>query len=142
MGMQSNDGAVMFSSIALLQQRFRELERIKEEREERLIQMLAPRSDRSHGGAAAVVAATATATATASPREAPVKWFFHPELLYPCRPLRDMATATFLPVVPDTTDCEFKTFQLRSASLAVDLWPSKAYKHVSSEDDVDTSLHL
>ncbi|BAF12501.1 uncharacterized protein [Oryza sativa Japonica Group] len=136
MGMQSNDGAVMFSSIALLQQRFRELERIKEEREERLIQMLPPRSDRSHSGAAAVV------VATAAPREVPVKWFFHPELLYPCRPLRDMAAATLLPVMPATIDCEFKTFQLRGDSLAVDLWPSKAYKHVSSEVDVDTSLHL
>uniref|UniRef100_A0A0D9VW07 Uncharacterized protein n=1 Tax=Leersia perrieri TaxID=77586 RepID=A0A0D9VW07_9ORYZ len=139
MGMQSNDGAVMFSSIALLQQRFRELERIKEEREERLLQMLAPRSDRSHGGAAVVVATAA------GPKEAPpVKWFFHPELLYPCRPLRDMTAATLLPAVPATTTtaCEFKTFQLRGDSLAMDLWPSKAYKHVSSEVDVDTSLHL
>lgn len=115
----------MFSSIALLQQRFRELERIKEKREERLLQMLDPRSN---GGAAA-------------PREAPVKWFFHPELLYPCRPLRDTASTLF-PVVPATTPCECKTFQLRGDSLAVDLWPSKAYKHVSNEADVDTSLHL
>ncbi|KAL5209184.1 hypothetical protein ABZP36_004807 [Zizania latifolia] len=128
--MQSNGGAVMFSSIALLQQRFRELERIKEEREERLLQMLAPRADRSNG------------TAAVAQREAPVKWFFHPELLYPCRPLRDMTAATLFPVVPATTTCEFKTFQLRGDSLTVDLWPSKAYKHVSSEVDVDTSLHL
>ncbi|XP_040377898.1 uncharacterized protein LOC102704686 [Oryza brachyantha] len=131
--MQSNDGAVMFSSIALLQRRFRELERIREEREERLIQMLAPRS------------VAAVATAASAPRDAaPVKWIFHPELLYPCRPLRDMAAAaTLLPAVPAaTSDCEFKTFQLRSDTLAVDLWPSKAYKRVSSEVDVDTSLHL
>ncbi|KAG8097535.1 hypothetical protein GUJ93_ZPchr0013g37388 [Zizania palustris] len=121
----------MFSSIALLQQRFRELERIKEEREERLLQMLAPRADRSSG------------TAAVAQREAPpVKWFFHPELLYPCRPLRDKTAATLFPVVPATTACEFKTFQLRGDSLTVDLWPSKAYKHVSSEVDVDTSLHL
>ncbi|KAL5218346.1 hypothetical protein ABZP36_019030 [Zizania latifolia] len=123
MGMQSNEGAVMFSTIALLRQRFRELERIKEERE--------ARADRSNG------------TTAAAQREAlPVKWFFHPELLYPCRPLRDMAAATLFPVVPATTTCEFKTFQLGGDSLAVDLWPSKAYKHVSSEVDVDTSLHL
>ncbi|PAN46267.1 hypothetical protein PAHAL_9G173700 [Panicum hallii] len=125
MGVQSSDGQVMFSSsIALLQQRFRELERIREKREERLLHVLAPRP------------------ATAQ-REAPVKWFFHPELLYPCRPLRDTAAAALFPAVP-TTASECKTFQLRSDPIAVELWPSKIYnyKHVSGEVDVDTSLHL
>jgi hypothetical protein len=100
MGLQSNQCGVAFS-IALLQQRFRELERI---REERLLQMLVPRP--------------------AAPP--PVKCFFHPDLLYPCRPMRDTSTAS---------DC--KSFQ-----LTVELWPSKAYNHVPSEVDVDTSLHL
>lgn len=116
MGMQSNEGGVTFSSIALLQQRFRELERIREKREERLLQMLVPRP-------------------AAAP---PVKWFFHPELLYPCRPLRDTAAALF----PSSAASECKSFQLRGDPLAVELWPSKAYKHVPSEVDVDTSLHL
>jgi len=88
-------------------------------------------------------------TATASPREMPVKWFFHPELLYPCRPLRDttaaVAAASLFPAVP-TTVCECKSFQLHGDSnpIAVELWPSKTYnyKHVSGEVDVDTSLHL
>uniref|UniRef100_A0A0A9D4K0 Uncharacterized protein n=1 Tax=Arundo donax TaxID=35708 RepID=A0A0A9D4K0_ARUDO len=125
MGMQSTDGQVMFSSIALLQQRFRELEKIREKREERLLQVLAPRP---------------TAAAVSAPRETPVKWFFHPELLYPCRPLRDTAAAALFPAMPSTA-CECKSFQLRD-KLAVELWPSKAYKHVSGEVDVDTSLHL
>ena len=132
MGVQSNEDLVMFSSIALLQQRFRELERIREKREERLLHVLAPRP-----------------AATASPREMPVKWFFHPELLYPCRPLRDttaaVAAASLFPAVP-TTVCECKSFQLHGDSnpIAVELWPSKTYnyKHVSGEVDVDTSLHL
>ncbi|CAD6237677.1 unnamed protein product [Miscanthus lutarioriparius] len=42
MGVQSSKGQVMFSSIALLQQRFREPERIREKREERLLHVLAP----------------------------------------------------------------------------------------------------
>ncbi|CAL4934627.1 unnamed protein product [Urochloa decumbens] len=129
MGVQSSDGQVMFSSsIALLQQRFRELERIREKREERLLHVLAPRP--------------AAQAATAAPRETPVKWFFHPELLYPCRPLRDTAAALF-PAVP-TTACECKSFQLRCDPITVQLWPSKTYnyKHVSGEVDVDTSLHL
>ncbi|KAL6599595.1 hypothetical protein ACP70R_024962 [Stipagrostis hirtigluma subsp. patula] len=127
MGVQSNEGQVMFSSIALLQQRFRELERIREKREERLLQMLLPRSGVN--------------TAAAAPRETPVTWFFHPELLYPCKPLRDTAAALF-PVVPSTA-CESKNFQLRGDPIAVELWPSKAYnKCVSGEVDVDTSLHL
>jgi len=96
MGVQSSEGQVMFSSIALLQQRFRELERIREKREERLLHVLAPGP-----------------TATASPREMPVKLFFHPELLYPCRPLRDttaaIAAASLFPGVP-TTVCECKSF--------------------------------
>ncbi|CAL4917788.1 unnamed protein product [Urochloa decumbens] len=129
MGVQSSDGQVMFSSIALLQQRFRELERIREKREERLLHVLAPRP--------------AAQAATAAPRETPVKWFFHPELLYPCRPLRDTAAAALFPAVP-TTACECKSFQLRGDPITVQLWPSKTYnyKHVSGEVDVDTSLHL
>ncbi|OEL12763.1 hypothetical protein BAE44_0026218 [Dichanthelium oligosanthes] len=127
MGVQSSDGQVMFSSIALLQQRFRELERIREKREERLLHVLPPRP---------------AASATTALRETPVKWFFHPELLYPCRPLRDTAAALF-PAVP-TTACECKSFQLRGDPIAVELWPSKTYnyKYVSGEVDVDTSLHL
>lgn len=109
-----------FSSIALLQQRFRELERIREKREERLLQMLISRP------------------ATAPP----VKWFFHPELLYPCRPLWDTAAALF-PAVPSPAGSERKGFQLHgSDTITVELWPSKGYKHVPSEVDVDTSLHL
>jgi hypothetical protein len=114
MGLQSNECGVTFS-IALLQQRFRELDRIREKREERLLQMLLPRP-------------------AAAP---PVKCFFHPELLYPCRPLRDTASA----LSSTANDC--KSFQLRrDPPLTVELWPSKAYKHVPSEVDVDTSLHL
>lgn len=131
MGVQSSDGQVMFSSsIALLQQRFRELERIREKREERLLHVLAPRP-----AAAALLRETTT----------PVKWFFHPELLYPCRPLRDtaVAAAALFPAAP-TTACECKSFQLRRDPITVELWPSKTYnyKHVSGEVDVDTSLHL
>ncbi|GJN24132.1 hypothetical protein PR202_gb11854 [Eleusine coracana subsp. coracana] len=122
MGLQSKEGGVTFSSIALLQQRFRELERIREKREERLLQMLVPRP-------------------AAAPRETPVKWFFHPELLYPCRPLRDTAAALF-PAVPSSATSDCKSFQLRGDPLAVELWPSKAYMHVPSEVDIDTSLHL
>ncbi|XP_066350744.1 uncharacterized protein [Miscanthus floridulus] len=138
MGVQSSEGQVMFSSIALLQQRFRELERIREKREERLLHVLPPPPPRP--------------AATASLREMPVKWFFHPELLYPCRPLRDttaaVAAASLFPAVP-TTVCECKSFQLHDDSnpIAVELWPSKTYKtynykHVSGEVNVDTSLHL
>ncbi|CAM0873598.1 unnamed protein product [Alopecurus aequalis] len=134
MGVQSNEGAVMFSSIALLQQRFRELERVKEKREVRLLQILTPReADLPHG-----VGVGSHPIAAAAPAEQPVRWFFHPELLYPSRPLRG-STALF-PLVPATTTAsECKTI---GGSLAVDLWPSKAYKHASSEVDVDTSLHL
>jgi hypothetical protein len=116
MGLQSNEGGLTFS-IALLQQRFRELERIREQREERLLQMLVP----------------------APTRETPVKWFFHPELLYPCRPLRDTAATWF----PSPAASECKSFQLRGDPFTMELWPiSKAHKHVPSEVDVDTSLHL
>ena len=42
MGVQSSEGQVIFSSIALLQQRFRELERIREKQKERLLYVLTP----------------------------------------------------------------------------------------------------
>lgn len=139
MGVQSNEGAVMFSSIALLQQRFRELERVKEKREVRLLQILSPReADLPHGIGSNAIAAPDAAAAPAEPQ---VRWFFHPELLYPCRPLR--GTAALFPLVPATTTAsECKTIQLHGDLLTVDLWPRMAYKHASSEVDVDTSLHL
>lgn len=138
MGVQSNEGAVMFSSIALLQQRFRELERVKEKREVRLLQILTTREADLLPHALGV---GSNALAAAAPGEQPVRWLFHPELLYPCRPLR--GTAALFPLVPATTTAsECKTIQLRGDSLAGDLWPSKAYTQASSEVDVDTSLHL
>ncbi|KAL6894661.1 hypothetical protein ACP4OV_008759 [Aristida adscensionis] len=129
MGVQSNEGQVMLSSIVLLQQRFRELEKIREKREERLLlPTLLPRPG-------------VPTAAAAAPRETPTKWFFHPELLYPCRPLRETAAALF-PAVPSTA-CECKNFQPRGDKIAMELWPSKGYnKHASGEVDVDTSLHL
>ncbi|XP_051207372.1 uncharacterized protein [Lolium perenne] len=138
MGVQSNEGAVMFSSIALLQQRFRELERVKEKREVRLLQILTTREADLLPHALGV---GSNDLAVAAPGEQPVRWLFHPELLYPCRPLR--GTAALFPLVPATTTAsECKTIQLRGDSLAGDLWPSKAYTQASSEVDVDTSLHL
>lgn len=96
----------------------------------RLLQILTPRE------AELLQGVSGNAAAAAAPREAPVRWFFHPELLYPCRPLG--GTAALFPVVPATAACECKTIQLHGDSLAMDLWPSKA----SGEVDVDTSLHL
>ena len=126
----------MFSSIALLQQRFRELERVKEKREVRLLQILTPREADFPHGVGVGVGSNTIAAAAAAPGEQPVRWFFHPELLYPCRPMR--GTAALFPLLPATTTAsECKTIQLHG-----DLWPSKAYKHASSEVDVDTSLHL
>ncbi|ONK59826.1 uncharacterized protein A4U43_C08F11220 [Asparagus officinalis] len=71
MGRQGNDPTVFHSSIALLQERFRQLQRVKEMREER--ELLKG------------FAGTTTESDPHPPQ--PPKWFLHPDLVRPSRPL-------------------------------------------------------
>ncbi|KAF3333974.1 hypothetical protein FCM35_KLT01665 [Carex littledalei] len=92
---------------ALLQERFRELERMKEMREGRCLGPLGMNNATLWPSNSVLVLSTS---------EKP-SWFFHPDLLYPSRPLFE---TKFLCLMDG----------LQPASLA------------SEETDIDTSLHL
>ncbi|XP_073103326.1 uncharacterized protein [Elaeis guineensis] len=123
MGRQNND-PIVHSSIALLQERFRQLQRVKEMREEReLIRVPAADGDRPSPGAYC---------------EQP-KWFFHPDLIRPSQPLQAPPSQQL------DTQGNRTQFEDLEISLSMSLWPNEPRDNGSvrhNETDVDTSLHL
>lgn len=108
---------IMLSSIALLQERFRELERMKEMREGRCLGQFGMNNNATLWPSKSVL--------VLSTSEKPSSWFFHPDLLYPSRPLFE---TKFLCLMDGAN--ESISIGLQPASLA------------SEETDIDTSLHL
>ncbi|XP_010943852.1 uncharacterized protein [Elaeis guineensis] len=123
MGKQNNDPLV-HSSIALLQERFRQLQRVKEQREEReLMRAPAAQGDRLTSSAFC---------------EQP-NLFFHPDLVRPSRPLHATPSQQL------DVRGNHPEFEVLETSLSMSLWPNKPRANGSAhrnETDVDTSLHL
>lgn len=108
----------MLSSIALLQERFRELERMKEMREGRCgVGPLAINNATLWPGTSVLVLSTS---------EKP-RWFFHPDLLRPSRPL---------------FETKFLCLMENNESISIGLQPASSLSLASEEADIDTSLHL
>ncbi|KAJ1690265.1 hypothetical protein LUZ63_014420 [Rhynchospora breviuscula] len=103
----------MLSSIALLQERFRELERMKEMREGRCLGSLGMNYATSWPTSSVLVFTS----------EKP-RWFFHPDLIYPSRPL---------------FETKFHLLTETDRSLSIGLQPALL---APGETDIDTSLHL
>ncbi|KAL0925960.1 hypothetical protein M5K25_004338 [Dendrobium thyrsiflorum] len=119
---QSSEPAVLHSSIALLQERFRQLQRVKEKREER--EQIRAINEHLH----------------LQQQQQQPKWFVHPELMHPSSHLRNTASS-FL--VSESND--FNEFQSVEASLSLRSWRPPASVIQSSNgfnEEVDTSLHL
>ncbi|KAJ0980118.1 hypothetical protein J5N97_008373 [Dioscorea zingiberensis] len=127
MGRQTKDPTVLHSSIALLQERFRELQRVKAMREEReLLRVFADTE------AEAVILDDA--------RYKKPAWFIHPELMRPSRPLQAYPSTTQLKPHADSMDSQ--TF---NTSLSIGLGSGQLIKHSSEsfiDTEVDTTLHL
>lgn len=133
MAKESNNSsaAIHSSSISLLRERFRQLQRIKEMREEkellRLITLAKAEQPRP------------LLTSTTTPYYKPA-WFFHPELLHPSRPLRHPTPYLHLDSHGDRYP-SVRCFEDKSLS-----WADKANMHAPAYSDeavdVDTSLHL
>ncbi|WOK92395.1 hypothetical protein Cni_G01086 [Canna indica] len=124
MGKKNNNPTVTQSSIALLQERFRHLQRVKEMREERENQ----RSACSQGERLNLNAQCAQPT-----------WFIHPDLVRPSMPLRGPPSC-WLDKHGDHTE-----LQALESSLSMSLWPNQTtaqHQVTSNEPDVDTTLHL
>ncbi|KAF8410841.1 hypothetical protein HHK36_003378 [Tetracentron sinense] len=125
MGRQSNDPIVTHSSIALLQERFRQLQKVKEMREGRELLRLYSESD----GVCPTI------------RHEPSRLFFHPELILPPR----LTLHSSLSLRPNfqSKHAEFRAIE---APPLTNLWlKDTAIMHKGNnfdDSDVDTSLHL
>ncbi|KAF8718062.1 hypothetical protein HU200_025537 [Digitaria exilis] len=127
-GSDVSPSIVHTSSIALLQERFRNLQKVKEMREGRELQIKVHTTDadRTAGSlSSALNLGLQVANCTEHPR-----WFLHPDLIRPSRPLRG-------PVYQGIGANAGQTSP-RPASL----WGGMQNSGYRSDVDVDTSLHL
>jgi hypothetical protein len=133
MGREEQDSSVIHSSssIALLQERFRQLQRVKEMREEReLIRMLAePKQLNLY---------------PSMPYEQPSRLFFHSELIIPPRSPPQVS----LSVSPPSQSRWPADYSVSETPLVVNSWrhtDHRSFEFNDSDSDhskVDTSLHL
>ncbi|KAL9373337.1 hypothetical protein Peur_032957 [Populus x canadensis] len=135
MGNENNDPVVIQSSIALLQERFRQLQRVKAMREEKELSKVLVESPRQLSPSMQYESAAS-------------RLFFHPELILQPRSPPHIC----LPLRPNPQSkqagfwCELDTPALMSSS------PTKALSNhglldkfddsATDDDDIDTSLHL
>ncbi|CAL9761732.1 unnamed protein product [Musa acuminata subsp. burmannicoides] len=114
MGRQNNDDTVLCSSIALLQERFRRLQQIKEMRKERQILQLTAEAEQP-------------------------KWFIHHDLKHPSRSL---CSSPSLQSEYHVNCAGLQSFEISLSlglwSNSVNMQASVT----SNETEVDTSLHL
>ncbi|XP_059437058.1 uncharacterized protein LOC132170183 [Corylus avellana] len=135
MGGEDQDSTVIHSSIALLQERFRQLQRVKEMREEReLMRMLAEPNKHLN------------LHPPPMPSEQPSKLFFHSELIIPPRSPPQASLSISPPSQSRRAD-----YPVRDTPLLVNSWRhtddhrSSVNEFNDSDSDhskVDTSLHL
>ncbi|KAI0493140.1 hypothetical protein KFK09_027416 [Dendrobium nobile] len=115
MGKKNSEASAHHSSIALLQERFRQLERVKELREEREQIKALTEAGRS--------------PSTCYEQPATSKWFIHPDLIHPSRPLSGGPSSSLRSQEENNEIQNFDT-------------PLSMQPLGYSEGDVDTSLHL
>lgn len=130
MGRKSQDPTVVSSSIALLQERFRQLQRVKEMREERELQKMMlnePKQFNSNSNA-----------------------FSHPELITPSR--SSSPPHVSLSLWPASQDQDYR--RSVQTPVSMNFCPTSTYAHAQvsekkvcecdsgSDPGVDTSLHL
>ncbi|GJN08785.1 hypothetical protein PR202_ga26741 [Eleusine coracana subsp. coracana] len=123
-GNEASPSIIHTSSIALLQERFRNLQKVKEMREGRELQRVhAPDTDR-----AASMSTLNLGLQPAHGNEQP-KWFLHPDLIRPSRPLHGPTYGL------DVNGA-------RISSPPPNSWGGMQNSSFRSDVDVDTSLHL
>ncbi|KAF9590402.1 hypothetical protein IFM89_034195 [Coptis chinensis] len=127
MGRQNSESTVTLSSIALLQERFRELQRVKKMREERELLKLFSESER--------------VDPELTMHYEPTRPFFHPELT--------ISPGTYNRVSPclqPESQRKYPRFEAVDTPLLMSLWPTdRCIMRASStfdDTEVDTSLHL
>ncbi|XP_022759858.1 uncharacterized protein LOC111306214 [Durio zibethinus] len=125
MGRQGGDPTMVSSSIALLQERFRQLQKVREKREKKELLKLFSESGR----------------ASPTMRYEPNRMSFQPEVILPYRPPHQESFSLGLNSHSRQTD-----FRAMAIPTATSLWPNSAATSSTSKNlensDVDTSLHL
>ncbi|GAB4830742.1 hypothetical protein Ancab_004774 [Ancistrocladus abbreviatus] len=129
--MGSDNQGVIQSSIALLQERFRQLQREKEMRERReTLRLFSSELEHNYQN-------SSTTTAVPMQYYEPPKFFFHPELVFPdTLPLSDQQFSLSFRPTSQTKNGDFPTKE------APFLHTMSCNKFAASAPDVDTSLHL
>ncbi|OAY33015.1 hypothetical protein MANES_13G062900v8 [Manihot esculenta] len=121
MGRKNGDATVASSSIALLQERFRELQRIRERRQEKELLKLFSEPERS---------------APAGMNFDPSKMTFHQPEMIRAPPLQDSHLSLGLNSLSSNNHADI-------IKTPTSLWPSTGSSSRNFENsDVDTSLHL
>ncbi|XWS47325.1 hypothetical protein CRYUN_Cryun14cG0142800 [Craigia yunnanensis] len=125
MGKQGDDPTMVSSSIALLQERFRQLQKIREKREEKELLKLFSESER------------ASPTMRYEPNRLP----FQPDVIRPYR-----QTPQDSPSLGLNSQSRQTNFRAMAIPESTSLWPDSAATSSTSKNfensDVDTSLHL
>jgi hypothetical protein len=125
-GSEASPSIVHTSSVALLQERFRNLQKVKEMREGRELQRVhTTDADRAGSLSSALNLGLQAANSIEQPR-----WFLHPDLIRPSRPLRS-------PAYHGLGASGGQTPLPRASS-----WAGMQNSGYRSDVDVDTSLHL
>ncbi|KAF8031829.1 hypothetical protein BT93_D0902 [Corymbia citriodora subsp. variegata] len=142
---ESNDPIVIQSSIALLQERFRQLQKVKEMREERQILKLLTEPNNK--------ALSPTASPPPPSHCEPLGFFFHhPEVMMNnIYPTSSSPPQLSLSLWPSSRSNYSHLRFVEAPALVASLWPvettslrvsSTKYRDYGHFDDVDTSLHL
>ncbi|KAE8701354.1 chlorophyll a/b-binding family protein [Hibiscus syriacus] len=128
MSRQGGDPTMVSSSIALLQERFRQLQKVREKREEKELLKLFSEPDRA-----------ADSIKRCEPNG--LLWTFQPEVAFPSRQPQQDSLPLGLNSMSRQTD-----FRAMGIPASTSLWPNAAATSSTSKyyenSDVDTSLHL
>ncbi|EEF30686.1 hypothetical protein RCOM_0483300 [Ricinus communis] len=144
MGRQNGDATVASSSIALLQERFRELQRIREKRREKeLLKLFSSESEKRKSNSSSCSSSSSSSGASAGMHFEPNKLTFQPEMILPNRApaLQD----SFLSLRLNSQSNNHA--DIRALDTPTSLWPNTSTGSSSprtnfEHSDVDTSLHL
>uniref|UniRef100_A0A0D9VQQ6 Uncharacterized protein n=1 Tax=Leersia perrieri TaxID=77586 RepID=A0A0D9VQQ6_9ORYZ len=147
-GGEASPSIIHTSSIALLQERFRNLQRVKEMREAgRELNRVHPVAEAHHDRAATTGVGLGLHGAAASGNEQQPRWFLHPDLVRPSRPLHVHGRPSSSynghggggqlasPAMTSWGDLP------RTTATATAMQNSSGYRG-GVDVDVDTSLHL
>ncbi|KAL6281904.1 hypothetical protein ACE6H2_012833 [Prunus campanulata] len=154
---ESHDATVIHSSIALLQERFRQLQRVKEMREEREILRMLALCDSEPKHKQLMMMNTSNPIPTVHNKPAAERLFFHPDHHDLIQPhghgsSESGISLSLWPALQSNHE-DYILYRSIETPLLINLWPSvrdtpsldtysNKFQGSDCDSDVDTSLHL